>query len=606
MTADDLEWIKANKLEFRNSLITLDMSGATLSGTGTIPEGFMSGAISASARPVLKYFSAPVGTTSIGRQAFFYCSRLEDLSLPEVVSTGVESLFGCESLTSLSLPAAATIGASTFSFCSKLETIELPVVEAIDNFAFQYARLLQTADFPTATSMGSGVFNCCYALKSVNLPNVTTFPGSQHFGFCYQLELISLNTNTIAANMFTDCRALTTVNMPNATSIGNGAFTACTSLESISIPSITTVGTHVFNTCTSLKYVDFPNATSIGEFAFTHCTALEAVAFPKVESLGNNTFYCADDYASMYGYSSLKEAHFPSLINIGNGVFWNCRALEMVIMPKVESIGERAFMECNSLCDYYLGTTYPATIKETAFDGSMSTPTYHIPHNSEFASFAFPGHTPTISYDGGGVDDPVLFNVTANNAVVKNGDSLGVSVAFSAVQESNAAAVTFAYNADLFNYTGFTAADGVAVIDETAADGMVKITVARLGDYAMAALGTAGFTYKGSGEESEISISVDYALRDGSEKSMAHAAASISITAQGVVVPTGPWEDWKPGTTVPGKNTVDLIDLSNVIDWFGLDSGAADWDALINFFDFNGNGAIDIYDIVFVAQQIAA
>ena len=58
-----------------------------------------------------------------------------------------------------------------------------------------------------------------------------------------------------------------------------------------------------------------------------------------------------------------------------------------------------------------------------------------------------------------------------------------------------------------------------------------------------------------------------------------------------------------PGDTT-GKGYVDLIDLSNVIDMFGITAEHPDWNTVYKFYDFNNNGRIDIQDIVFVAQQI--
>jgi hypothetical protein len=116
--------------------------------------------------------------------------------------------------------------------------------------------------------------------------------------------------------------------------------------------------------------------------------------------------------------------------------------------------------------------------------------------------------------------------------------------------------------------------------------------------------GVASFKVVGVDAEASISLLVEYVLRDGGEKSILTATGSTSAQAKDNA--TQPWDDWKPGTTVQGKEAVDLIDLSNVIDMFGLDANAADWDDLVKFFDFNNDGVIGIYDISYVASQIAA
>jgi len=195
------------------------------------------------------------------------------------------------------------------------------------------------------------------------------------------------------------------------------------------------------------------------------------------------------------------------------------------------------------------------------------------------------------------VAEPELL-VTAPSVVTK-GTSFDVGVAFDEIQESNAATLTFAYGADLFEYQGFTPAEGVTVFDEFRGDGFVMVTVGRTGDYAMQDFGAASVSVIGIAEQAEISVKVDYVLRDGGEKSIVSLTGSTIATAQDVVWP------WLPGDTT-GKGYVDLIDLSNIIDMFGFDTSATDWDALFKFFDFNENGKIDISDIAYVASQITA
>ena len=53
-----------------------------------------------------------------------------------------------------------------------------------------------------------------------------------------------------------------------------------------------------------------------------------------------------------------------------------------------------------------------------------------------------------------------------------------------------------------------------------------------------------------------------------------------------------------------GDSIVDLLDLSDMIDWFGITSADAQWNSLYVFYDFNNNGQIDIGDIAVVAQML--
>ncbi|MDR2671485.1 MAG: dockerin type I domain-containing protein, partial [Oscillospiraceae bacterium] len=52
-----------------------------------------------------------------------------------------------------------------------------------------------------------------------------------------------------------------------------------------------------------------------------------------------------------------------------------------------------------------------------------------------------------------------------------------------------------------------------------------------------------------------------------------------------------------------GDDKVTLIDLSEIIDAFGVTSASSAW-VQYRFFDFNGNNAIDIQDIVEIALKV--
>lgn len=53
-----------------------------------------------------------------------------------------------------------------------------------------------------------------------------------------------------------------------------------------------------------------------------------------------------------------------------------------------------------------------------------------------------------------------------------------------------------------------------------------------------------------------------------------------------------------------GDGRIDLLDLSNMIDWLGFNDSREDWADWHIYFDFNGNGEIDIYDIAYVARLV--
>ena len=76
----------------------------------------------------LTAITIPEGVTSIGNSAFAYCTNLTDITLPEsVTSIGNSAFRDCSSLTDITLPEGVTsIGERAFGGCSSLTAIVLP------------------------------------------------------------------------------------------------------------------------------------------------------------------------------------------------------------------------------------------------------------------------------------------------------------------------------------------------------------------------------------------------------------------------------------------------------------------------------------------------
>ena len=194
-------------------------------------------------------------------------------------------------------------------------------------------------------------------------------------------------------------------------------------------------------------------------------------------------------------------------------------------------------------------------------------------------------------------------DVTTNANLVKKGDYFDVAVSFHKATTANAVSFVLNYDSDKFEYAGNLGADssqdsyieGVTYLTSSAGEGKVKLTM-MIPDYKAKDLASLRFRAKENADiqnaDNSITASADYVYKNSTGiKTVRTAFGSTDFTSSG-----------NPGDTdADGKVT--LLDLSNVIDMFGVKSGDALW-TKAKFFDFNNNKVIDIADIVAVAKLI--
>ena len=196
-----------------------------------------------------KNTTIPGSVTSIGKQAFYYCSGLTTVTIPSsVTSIGVKAFYAC-SLTSITIPSSVTsLGEQVLCSCDKLTSIIVEdgntkydsrencnaIIETASNTLI--AGCKNTAIPSSVTSIGSYAFYWCSGLTSVTIPSSVTSIGN------YALY---------------HCKGLTSVTIPNSvTSIGSGAFWGCSGLTSVTIgSSVTSIGNYAFSSCDKLTSV---------------------------------------------------------------------------------------------------------------------------------------------------------------------------------------------------------------------------------------------------------------------------------------------------------------------------------------------------------------
>ena len=109
--------------------------------------------------------------TSIGDGAFYECSSLKTIIIPEsVTNIGDYAFYGCSDLTTIKIPEGLSgIGRSTFYNCSSLTSINIPEsVTSIGDYAFRGCSSLETITIPEGlASIGNFAFCLCSSLTNV-------------------------------------------------------------------------------------------------------------------------------------------------------------------------------------------------------------------------------------------------------------------------------------------------------------------------------------------------------------------------------------------------------------------------------------------------------
>ena len=289
--------------------LTWNLSGGTLtiSGNGAMPDYGYGEAPWYEYRESINSVIMETGVTTIGNNAFLYCTSLASVSIPNSVTTiGWNAFHSCGGLTSIIIPNSVTsIGDNAFAYCSSLISINIP---------------------NSITDIGQSAFQSCTSMTSIDVANENTTYASDNG--------VLFNKNKTILICCPGGKAGTYTIPNNVITIGHGAFWNCPSLLSIAIPnSVITIENSAFGYCSSLTSITIPcNVTTIEIHAFRGCTNLISIDVASE----NNT------YASENGV--LFNKNKTALICCPAGKTGN-----YVIPNNVRTIEKDAFNECRNL-----------------------------------------------------------------------------------------------------------------------------------------------------------------------------------------------------------------------------------------------------------------
>lgn len=325
-----------------------------------------------------------VKVTKIGDNAFYKCTNLRSVSVPDTVTEIGGYAFAKTSLESIEIPdGVKVISSGAFSECEKLaeitgaanaESVGIKVFEDTPWLEEQKKQntfvcingVLTDASGCTdseivipdgVTAIGAGVFYGNNNITSVVIPDSVTRIDNAAFGFCMNLEkLVIPDTVTyLGESIITYCEKLETVNIPaGLTEINNLAFYA-SRLRSVNIPE---------------------GVTSIGENAFRDSVYLENISIPvSVNSIGSDAFYGT-------AWLDSKRAENP-LVMFGNIIIDGRTCSGDVIIPDgAEKINGYTFAGCTASSIYVPDSV--KRIESRAFSGADCLEKLRLPENPEY------------------------------------------------------------------------------------------------------------------------------------------------------------------------------------------------------------------------------
>ena len=322
------------------------------------------------------------GVTSIGVEAFKYCTSLTSITIPDsMIEIGSRAFYGCTGLTSITIPDSVTSIYDAFSGCTSLTSITIPYsVTSIGWYAFEGCTSLTSITIPkSVTSIGECAFRGCISLTSITIPDSVTDIDNYVFEDCTNLTAINVatgNKNYISVNGVLYNKDKTSIvcypagkkdknyKIPDGvTSIEGDTFVSCTSLISITIPESVTNIDDDFKGCINLQEIKIATANS-------NYVSVNGVLYNKNKTvlicypIGKND----KDFKIIDGVTQIRGR-----------AFYNCTNLTNITMPdSVQEIGWLAFGYCNNLTSITIPNSV-TWINISAFMGCANLKSITIP-----------------------------------------------------------------------------------------------------------------------------------------------------------------------------------------------------------------------------------
>lgn len=347
-------------------------------------------------------FVIPENVTAVGNGALAGCKSLVTLTVPFVGEKAnnngyLSYTFGAKSeytpgdncvpmsLKSVTVTAASSFGDYAFFGCSQIETVTLPDgLESIGISAFSGCKSIKEIDIPNGVlSIGDRAFNGC-KFTELNIPDSVTEIGRSAFGGCESLTTLTVpfvgnrqdsngylgytfGMGEYGVSCYSIPSSLKTVNVTQASELAENAFFHAEGLETITLPdTLENIGQKAFFCCYSLKSLVIPNSViSIGFSALEYCSALEELSLPFVGARRATESSNGIGYTLSYTFGgsiftlpyippSLKKITLTDSDYIAEGAFSDGKYIEQIVIDcPLNGIAWSAFSDCYRLLEIF-------------------------------------------------------------------------------------------------------------------------------------------------------------------------------------------------------------------------------------------------------------
>ena len=354
------------------------------------------------------YAGAAYVVTNIGWYAFYNCSSLTSVTIPNsVTSIGSYAFYGCSALQSVVVGNGVTsLPDYVFGTGKSLKSLTIGSgVLSISQYAFYNGSryypiktIWLTNTPPSNYSYAAGTVNYVANDQYTSLTNKTVYPFLSSW-----FEVDGVKYVPVSPSERT-CDAIDCIYGEEAADINIGETVTYRSIElavknvkpyvcyqnsyinNVDVSSSCAIGTYAFSGCTGMQTLSIgSDVTNISDYAFLNCGMTTAT----IDNKGTIGGYVFQNCSKMTSATLGND-----ITSIGQYAFDGCSKLEGIVIPNaVTSIGQYAFQNCSAMASATIGTAVK-TVGQYAFSGCTSIQEIEIPQSvTTINNYVFNGCT---------------------------------------------------------------------------------------------------------------------------------------------------------------------------------------------------------------------